>query len=558
MIPTDDTIELLMVHADDHEPVLPHGLDGEEPPADSGDELGEAEEEEEDDHHPSYLLSEEANRNLLEKQRWGVLYPDTDAGRRKLQVIQPLIDHRQQQQGGHPVITKAVGPLEGFEQAMRWRRQHYERSIQFEDDLPRYVLLLGDFWELPLELQQALGTRYNVGRLAFDDDQQLEAYVDKVLAWETRPSEQRQARALFHTVHDKTNATRLGHKFLVEPGMNMAKDQLDETFLASELLELGSHTWPKTDDLLSAARDPALSVLLSVSHGEGPPKGGWRSTNDREQRQGAMSFGKRSRLTAPDMAELDAFLPGGVWFMLACYGAGTPDRSAYYPWLQSLKRQRKYPGRVERVLEGLPGAGERPFVAALPKAALAHPNGPLAVMGHVDLAWSYSFLEFDSGTPEPQPARYLSLMRSVLEGNRVGQSFRQLYEHFNTLNSQIADLYAENKAVTESPALAHLWMLRQDISAYVLLGDPAARLPIAEEPEDDFSMAQAMAGLGLAPMTNSAPATTTDALERAIGEVLTGAASMDEAAAHAGLDASTFEERFVRYTRAGREAVERD
>jgi hypothetical protein len=34
----------------------------------------------------------------------------------------------------------------------------------------------------------------------------------------------------------------------------------------------------------------------------------------------------------------------------------------------------------------LPGERTRPFIAALPKAVLANPEGPLAVMGHEDLA----------------------------------------------------------------------------------------------------------------------------------------------------------------------------
>ena len=85
------------------------------------------------------------------------------------------------------------------------------------------------------------------------------------------------------------------------------------------------------------------------------------------------------------------FLPGGMWFYLACFGAGTPASSAYHPWLSRLSDEGAYGGSLGAVLRALPAPGERPFVAALPQAALASPRGPLAVIGHLDLAWTYGF-----------------------------------------------------------------------------------------------------------------------------------------------------------------------
>ena len=287
----DHPIELLMVHADDHQPVLPGGLTHRLAPNDSGQDMGD--EDESDPDELQFLLDDVADRNDLVAQRWGVLYPDTEAGRRYLEIIRPLIQHRQEQQGGYDVITKAVGPLRGFDQAMRWRREHYDCSTTFDIDLPRYVLMLGDLWELPLELQQAMANRYNVGRLAFNHDHELEAYVHKVLSWETRPASQRWGRALFHTVHDRSGATQLGYRALIKPGVALANSGLGHAFMASAVVETGRRFHPTPEDLLSVARVPEPSVLLSVSHGEGPPTGGWSSARQRELRQGAMSFGRQ-------------------------------------------------------------------------------------------------------------------------------------------------------------------------------------------------------------------------------------------------------------------------
>ncbi|MFH1466267.1 MAG: C25 family cysteine peptidase [Pseudomonadota bacterium] len=553
---TQPTFELFMAHADTHEPVLPDGLGEQGAPHDEGGELGEANAED-----PEFLFDDAAARNDLEAQRWGVFYPDTKRGREMPAAIRPLIERRRAQQGGHPVLDYAVPPLGSFDEAMRWRREHFEVSTKFHTDLPRYQLFLGDLWELPLSLQQAMSTRYYPGRLAFDDDRQLEAYVEKVLRWEDKPSDQADARAIFHTVHDQSGATQLGYRALVNPGLAMAREDLGEHFRAREILETGSRYQPSPEDLTSVVGEADLGVLFSVSHGEGAPTAGWRPADRHELRQGAMCFGRQGAMTAEDVAGLEAFLPGGIWFMLACYSAGTPDLSAYHPWLTALKQQGRYRGDVDRVLAGLPQPGERPFVAALPKAVLAHSNGPLAFMGHVDLAWSYAFQEWDSGKAVNQPARYLELLRSALRGDRVGLAFQELFTFFNALNAQVAEIYSRNDAGAASAAQAHLWMLRQDLSAYMLLGDPAARLPLAgEKAATAMSDAEQASLLGFAPSpARASPALPApmEALERAFGDMLAGVATVEQAAARLAVPAATMTALFAAYTTAGREACAR-
>src|SRR5439155_203705 len=50
---------------------------------------------------------------------------------------------------------------------------------------------------------------------------------------------------------------------------------------------------------------------------------------------------------------------------------------------------------VNETLRGLDEGGG--FVSGLGKAALANPSGPLAVLSHIDLAWSYSYEELRVG-----------------------------------------------------------------------------------------------------------------------------------------------------------------
>ena len=75
--------------------------------------------------------------------------------------------------------------------------------------------------------------------------------------------------------------------------------------------------------LFSAANTQTPTMMFTVSHGTGTPRSGWSAARQRLV-QGSMHFGEKGKLTADDIGELP-FLPGGVWFMFACYSAGTPS-----------------------------------------------------------------------------------------------------------------------------------------------------------------------------------------------------------------------------------------
>ena len=59
--------------------------------------------------------------------------------------------------------------------------------------------------------------------------------------------------------------------------------------------------------------------------------------------------------------------------------------------LAQLSSESAFSGSVAAVLKSLPESGQRPFLAALPQAALSNPEGPLGVLAHMDLAWTYAF-----------------------------------------------------------------------------------------------------------------------------------------------------------------------
>jgi hypothetical protein len=469
-------LNLLMVHADDHAPVLAEGI------AEStaqGQHVGGATDE------AGHFWDEGGDPNDIELQRWGVIAPQGPEGDRLLALIRPLIEHRQAQQGD-PVRVYRVPSRLSQDEAMRWKKREFDSGAELNIEVPRYQLILGDLDQVSLGSQQVQASDGYVGRLAFDREEDYGAYVDKLLRWERAAAGLGKPDSLFFTVHDGTAATAVGHRALVAPGVEVVRRrQQSGQYPANEILEFGDQVTPSPDELLARAAQGDPSVLFTLSHGEGAPRGGWRSPEEQRRRQGAMSFGREGKITGEDL-QSRPFLPGGVWFMLACYGAGTPDTSAYKHWLAALAAAGQFRGKPEAVLAGLPGPNDRPFTAALPQAVLANPNGPLAFMGHIDLAWTYSFQELDSGATN-RPARYMGIMRSILKRDRVGVSMRELLRFFDQTNVELTSLHdqearersAGRPFQVDAARQGHLWMLRQDLAAYVLLGDPAARLPQA-------------------------------------------------------------------------------
>lgn len=524
---------LLLVDADEHEPALAAGAPLAAAPAEAAGE------------EPTHFWRESDLPNELAEQRWAVIAPSGPEGDALLAQVRPLIEARAAQQGA-PVREYRVPPGMRADEAAQWKKQVFEASERYREDLPRYQLVLGDLHQVSVELQTILATDGFVGRLAFDRPADYTAYVDKLLAAE-RTGMSAPARAVFHTVHDGTAATAIGHQALVEPATAMAAElrARRQASFPGEVVVRGDAADPHPDELLAEAGRAGPGVLFSVSHGEGAPRGGWRSAAEQRARQGAMSFGRAGGQLTAEALTGATFMPGGVWFMLACFGAGTPERSKYKRWLDALVAEGQFNGRPEVVLSSLPAPGVPPFVAALPKAALASPRGPLAFVGHVDLAWTYSFRELDSGRAQSRPTRFVQTLAAMLRGDRVGVAFHELFRYFAQTSTELTAL---DDAELDAPRRrAHLWMLRNDLAGYLLLGDPAARLSIGPAPP-------AAARERPTPVDLGAPAPTLAAIEAAIGALLGGQA-LPEAAARHGLTEDALRGLFERYRAAGRQAI---
>jgi len=285
----------------------------------------------------------------------------------------------------------------------------------------------------------------------------------KTLKAEIRELELRAAAARYLEL----TATRRMADHLVRPLLEKLGRTLPDwqmtTFLSGEA------TKARLAELLGGSETPAL--LFTTSHGLGFPCG------DARQRphQGALLCGDwpgpeswkaaipQDFYFAGDDLAADASLRGLISFHFACYGAGTPRLDDF----------------AQRALKDRAAIAPEAFLGALPQALLSHPRcGALAVIGHVERAWGYSFLWKGAGA---QTVAFESALRRLLDGHPVGSAMEYFNARYAELSTMLADRLDEMElgAKPDPAELAGLWTANNDARGYVILGDPAVRLPVA-------------------------------------------------------------------------------
>jgi hypothetical protein len=408
----------------------------------------------------------------LDQVGWGIVFSE-DCPPEVRTALKPLMELRHGQAGE---LFKELSYRRG-EQTRDWYgRNGVSIGVTNPEVVPYYLLLIGSPDEIPFEFQYLMNIDYAVGRLAFETPAEYSQYVSSLIAYEnTQALTNKKEVAYWGTHHLGDRATELSASLLVDPLANgvagvpgLLKRPIHLDVGYGRTLALGDDaTKESLHGLLHGEKSPAL--LFTASHGMSVQAG---RPNQRAV-QGALlcqdwptfsNVRPEHILTAADVGD-DANIHGLIGVVFACFGAGTPQTD-------------QFPSDLSHPLSAPPLA-EHPFVAALPQRLLAHPRGgALAIIGHVDRAWSYSIKPAQANGS--QIVFFRNALGEVLSGSCVGRAVSQQFSsRFASLSAALASQLSPTLPAAQRPsdrALVSSWIERNDAQNYMLLGDPAARI----------------------------------------------------------------------------------
>jgi hypothetical protein len=395
---------------------------------------------------------------------WGVIFPKNKKRQDELrEALAPLLALRRSQAAllRESRYREAVA-LRGELKAQFLARYGMGPGPADPDRLPYYLLIAGNPDEIPFRFQYRLDMEYAVGRVCFPTMEEYARYAESVVAAERGALRASRRACFFGVANPDDPTTALCLRDLVRPlAARIARDRRDWTV---ETVLGPAATKAALADRLGGPQTPAL--LFTSSHGVG-----FRPADPRHRlHQGALlcqdwpgpeawqdRIPQDFYLAADDVA--DSASPAGlIAFLFACYGAGTPR----YDSFERNGTQRQIAARS--------------FVARLPQRLLGHPRGgALAVVGHVDRAWTFSF-------DWPQSGAQLQVFESALGRLLAGYPVGAAMEYFNHRYSEIStDLFEERQQIRwgakpDFLGISDLWTAANDSRCYVVLGDPAVRL----------------------------------------------------------------------------------
>lgn len=446
---------------------------------------------------------------------WGVIFAHDEDEAVKA-ALRELLDFRREQAGKYyREYWKGDGyryDLEkgSFETKNEFLARHGAGpGLADPKKVPYYLLIVGDPQKIPFRFQYQIDVQYAVGRIYFDTLEEYQRYAHSVVAAERDGLKLPKEAAFFGVKNPGDAATTMSADHLITPLVKeMTADQPAwkiRQFLENEAdkAQLGR--------LLGGDQRPAL--LFTASHGMGFENGDPRQLKDQGallcqdwpgQEQWQKPIPEDFYFSADDVGP-DAWLHGLIAFHFACYGAGTPRLDDF----------------AHRAFENPKAIAPHAFLSRLPQRLLSHPaNGALAVVGHVERAWSYSFMWNKAGE---ELSVFKSMLKVLMENHPIGSAleyFNLFYAEISTmLNARLEDLKFGNQEVSELE-VAGFWTANNDARSYVVIGDPAVRLPVSDMPsvEKPQPLIEVMTGSATSTPSTPPPAPESDS-EQPAGEV---------------------------------------
>ncbi len=406
-----------------------------------------------------------------------VVTPGSDAARQQeaiLLALKPLSDLRRKLVND-PTYYREIAGAEGYrpgETKGAFLARHGASPGAVDPaKLPHYLLLVGDPSSIPFEFQCQLDIQHAVGRIHFDTVEEYAAYAGSV-AWieqlgvydvPSRPV------AFFAPCHAGNPTTRLTSDVLravherikVQLHDNYFEAVIGDEATRARILEyfVEEARFPRAPKLLVAAGhgrvladgesgQPALHGALFCQEWPGPGASPAAVLPEHD-------------FTAADIPE-KADLRGTVALFWSSFSAGTPR----------LEDDRLITGAAPRPI------APAPMVSALAKRLLGRRDaGASALIGMVQRAASLSLPGNDSVVKSFQKVLESAATR-LLRGYPVGAALHFFNQYYVELAADLLELRAADDPSPEHARhLAEIAAAARDARSFVVIGDPAARIP---------------------------------------------------------------------------------
>jgi hypothetical protein len=342
-----------------------------------------------------------------------------------------------------------------------WIRLRLEGPAGPGREPPFYILILGSPQRIPFGFQMTLHAGGAVGRVHYDTPEEYRAYFRKLLG------RKRGIRGLdiFAPCHDE--ATELATARFAHP---LADWACRKGLACRSIIDARGARKRATRAGFEAMGRTGESILFATGHGLFEPRPA------QVELTGALCCPREDEaildpardLISPDLIGSAPCFPGSIIVMHSCYGFGMPSESA-----------------LDHRCGVLPGRKREDRISALPRKWLANPGGPIAFIGHLDIALVFKRnAVYRDGLDPLDPFTWL-VEAICLRGHTVGYAMsglRRTVANLSNLSLMLLDQQERLKRGirgrlafwARKGVVAEKLIRMNDAGKLLLFGDPAA------------------------------------------------------------------------------------